>query len=295
MHNAFAHQLLKLRTEQQLSQTDIANLLFVSRQAVSKWENGDTEPNLDNLIALARILNVSLENLITGSSNPNSLLLTLSHVSKSFSKPVLKDVNLTVHSHERIALLGANGAGKTTLIQIIIGLINPDKGTVKFDLDPKKSLNIMPQENVLIPDITVLEQIKLVSLINKVYNEENIQNLLAKFSLIDQSNQLIQKLSGGQKRRLSLLISSLRPAKLSILDEPTVGMDLDSIDFFWKLLNSRNESTIVVTHDFNQIDRYFSRVLLLKDGKIFRDVSTKSIYNHNQSIAQWYRINNEEG
>ena len=295
MHNAFAHQLLKLRTEQQLSQTDIANLLFVSRQAVSKWENGDTEPNLDNLIALARILNVSLENLITGSSNPNSLLLTLSHVSKSFSKPVLKDVNLTVHSHERIALLGANGAGKTTLIQIIIGLINPDKGTVKFDLDPKKSLNIMPQENVLIPDITVLEQIKLVSLINKVYNEENIQNLLAKFSLIDQSNQLIQKLSGGQKRRLSLLISSLRPAKLSILDEPTVGMDLDSIDFFWKLLNSRNESTIVVTHDFNQIDRYFSRVLLLKDGKIFRDVSTKSIHNHNQLIAQWYRINNEEG
>ena len=295
MHNAFAHQLLKLRTEQQLSQTDIANLLFVSRQAVSKWENGDTEPNLDNLIALARILNVSLENLITGSSNPNSLLLTLSHVSKSFSKPVLKDVNLTVHSHERIALLGANGAGKTTLIQIITGLINPDKGTVKFDLDPKKSLNIMPQENVLIPDITVLEQIKLVSLINKVYNEENIQNLLAKFSLIDQSNQLIQKLSGGQKRRLSLLISSLRPAKLSILDEPTVGMDLDSIDFFWKLLNSHNESTIVVTHDFNQIDRYFSRVLLLKDGKIFRDVSTKSIHNHNQSIAQWYRINNEEG
>lgn len=295
MHNAFAHQLLKLRTEQQLSQTDIANLLFVSRQAVSKWENGDTEPNLDKLIALARILNVSLENLITGSSNPNSLLLTLSHVSKSFSKPVLKDVNLTVHSHERIALLGANGAGKTTLIQIIIGLINPDKGTVKFDLDPKKSLNIMPQENVLIPDITVLEQIKLVSLINKVYNEENIQNLLAKFSLIDQSNQLIQKLSGGQKRRLSLLIISLRPAKLSILDEPTVGMDLDSIDFFWKLLNSRNESTIVVTHDFNQIDRYFSRVLLLKDGKIFRDVSTKSIHNHNQSIAQWYRINNEEG
>ena len=295
MHNAFAHQLLKLRTEQQLSQTDIANLLFVSRQAVSKWENGDTEPNLDNLIALARILNVSLENLITGSSNPNSLLLTLSHVSKSFSKPVLKDVNLTVHSHERIALLGANGAGKTTLIQIITGLINPDKGTVKFDLDPKKSLNIMPQENVLIPDITVLEQIKLVSLINKVYNEEDIQNLLAKFSLIDQSNQLIQKLSGGQKRRLSLLISSLRPAKLSILDEPTVGMDLDSIDFFWKLLNSRNESTIVVTHDFNQIDRYFSRVLLLKDGKIFRDVSTKSIHNHNQSIAQWYRINNEEG
>lgn len=51
MHNSFAQQLLKLRTEQQLSQTDIANLLFVSRQAVSKWENGDAEPSLDNLIS----------------------------------------------------------------------------------------------------------------------------------------------------------------------------------------------------------------------------------------------------
>ena len=61
MHNSFAQQLLKLRTEQQLSQTDIANLLFVSRQAVSKWENGDAEPSLDNLISLSRILNVSLD------------------------------------------------------------------------------------------------------------------------------------------------------------------------------------------------------------------------------------------
>lgn len=55
MKNIFAHQLGKLRTEQQLSQNDIASQLFVSRQAVSKWENGDTEPNLDNLISLARL------------------------------------------------------------------------------------------------------------------------------------------------------------------------------------------------------------------------------------------------
>lgn len=294
MHNYFAQQLLKLRTEQQLSQTDIANLLFVSRQAVSKWENGDTEPSLDNLIALARILNVSLDNLIAGSPNPNTLLLNLSHLTKSFSKPVLQDISLSIYSNERIALLGSNGAGKSTLIKAIIGLLKPDQGKVKFHFDPRQGLNVMPQENILIPDITVLEQIKLVSLINHVYSEAHIDNLLIKFKLQEQRKQLIQKLSGGQKRRLSLLISSLRPAKLTILDEPTVGMDLSSIDFFWNLLNSRNESTIVVTHDFNQIDKYFSRVILLKDGKIFKDVSTKSIHNHNQTIAQWYRMNNKE-
>ena len=132
MHNSFAQQLLKLRTEQQLSQTDIANLLFVSRQAVSKWENGDAEPSLDNLISLSRILNVSLDNIITGSLNPNTLLLTLSHVTKGFSKPVLQDISLTIHSNERIALLGSNGAGKSTLIKVIIGLLNPESGKVKF-------------------------------------------------------------------------------------------------------------------------------------------------------------------
>lgn len=294
MHNSFAQQLLKLRTEQQLSQTDIANLLFVSRQAVSKWENGDAEPSLDNLISLSRILNVSLDTIITGSLNPNTLLLTLSHVTKGFNKPVLQDVSLTIHSNERIALLGSNGAGKSTLIKLIIGLLNPESGKIKFNFDPKQGLNVMPQENILIPDITVLEQIKLVSLINRVYSEANINSLLIKFKLQEQRKQLIQKLSGGQKRRLSLLISSLRPAKLTILDEPTVGMDLNSIDFFWEFLNSRNESTIVVTHDFNQIDKYFSRVILLKNGKLFKDVSTKSIHSHNQTIAQWYRINNKE-
>lgn len=294
MHNYFARQLLKLRTEQQLSQTDIANLLFVSRQAVSKWENGDAEPSLDNLIALARVLNVSLDNLITGSLNPNTLLLNLNHLTKSFSKPILRDISLSIYSNERIALLGSNGAGKSTLIKVIIGLLEPDQGKVKFHFDPRQGLNVMPQENVLIPDITVLEQIKLVSLINRVYSEAHIDNLLIKFKLQEQRKQLIQKLSGGQKRRLSLLISSLRPAKLTILDEPTVGMDLNSIDLFWNLLNSHNESTIVITHDFNQIDKYFSRVILLKDGKVFKDVSTKSIHNHNQTIAQWYRMNNKE-
>ncbi|MBB1079754.1 XRE family transcriptional regulator [Limosilactobacillus sp. STM2_1] len=294
MKNIFAHQLGRLRTEQQLSQSDIANQLFVSRQAVSKWENGDTEPSLDNLIALAEIFNVSLDGLVAGINDPNTLLLTATHLKKSFSKPVLKDINLTVSNYERIALLGSNGAGKSTLIKILIGLLKPDNGRVKYHFNLHQDLNIMPQDDVLIPDLTVLEQAKLAALINRVYNPRHIDNLLTKFNLKEQANQFVQKLSGGQKRRLSLLISTLRPAKLLILDEPTVGMDLTSIDFFWKLLSQRSGSTIVVTHDFNQIDKYFSRVWLLKDGMITHDISVNKIHSHHQTIAQWYRLNNKE-
>lgn len=294
MKNIFAHQLGKLRTEQQLSQNDIASQLFVSRQAVSKWENGDTEPNLDNLISLARLFNVSLDNLVTGSKDPDTLLLTVNHLKKTFNKPVLKDVTFSINNYERIALLGSNGAGKSTLIKILIGLLNPDSGKIKYYFNLKQDLNVMPQDDVLIPDLTVMEQAKLAALINKVYQPKYINNLLIKFKLYDQANQFIQKLSGGQKRRLSLLISTLRSAKLLILDEPTVGMDLTSIDFFWKLLDQRNGSTIVVTHDFNQIDKYFSRVWLLKNGIIAHDISVKEIHSHHQTIAQWYRLNNKE-
>lgn len=232
MKNIFAHQLGKLRTEQQLSQNDIASQLFVSRQAVSKWENGDTEPSLDNLISLAQLFNVSLDNLVTGSKDPNTLLLTAKHLKKAFNKPVLKDINFSVSNYERIALLGSNGAGKSTLIKILIGLLSPDSGKIKYHFNLQQDLNVMPQDDVLIPDLTVMEQVKLAALINKVYQPESINNLLVKFKLSDQANQFVQKLSGGQKRRLSLLVSTLRTAKLLILDEPTVGMDLTSIDFF---------------------------------------------------------------
>lgn len=294
MTNVFAQQLGKLRTEQQISQTDIANHLFVSRQAVSKWENGNTEPSLDNLIALANLFNVSLDRLVTGNYDPNTTLISLFHLRKAFNKPILRDINLNINTHERIALLGSNGAGKSTLVKLIIGLMKPDAGEVRYQLNPKRDLNIMPQDNVLIPDLTVLEQVKLTALINQVFNHDHINELLTKFNLVEQAKLLTYKLSGGQKRRLSLLLSTLRPVKLLILDEPTVGMDLDSIDFFWKLLDQRSGSTLVVTHDFNQIDKYFSRVWLLKDGAISHNVSVKQIHSHNQTIAQWYRINNKE-
>lgn len=294
MKNIFAHQIGKLRTERHLSQTDVAKRLYVSRQAVSKWENGDAEPSLDNLITLAKLFNVSLDNLITGQYDPTTTLLKISHLKKAFTRPVLRDINFSIYDHDRVALLGSNGAGKSTLIKIMIGLLRPDTGTIKSNINPHRDLGIMPQENVLIPELTVYEQVKLTALINHVYQQERIGRLLGQFNLADHAKQVISKLSGGQKRRLSLLLCTLRPVKLLILDEPTVGMDLTSIDFFWDLLDRRGGSTIVVTHDFNQIDKYFTRVLLLKDGVIAQDVPVKMIHSHNQTIAQWYRTVNKE-
>ncbi|MBB1123049.1 XRE family transcriptional regulator [Limosilactobacillus albertensis] len=293
MQDIFPQQLLKLRTEKQLSQTELARRLYVSRQAVSKWENGDADPSIDKLILLAKIFKVSLDHLILGIPDHNNLILQLNHIAMTFNTPVLKDINLSIFNNERIALLGSNGAGKTTLVKIIEGALTPTNGTVEWQINKKDFLNIMPQNDLLIPALKVKEQITLAAQISKVNNSERINRLLEQFNLKSQQNTLVAKLSGGQKRRLSLIVSTLRQSKLLILDEPTVGMDLESIDYFWQFIDQVTGSIMVITHDFNQIDKFFSRVLLLKDGQISYDVSVKEIHQHNQSIEQWYRQVNQ--
>lgn len=292
MSYSFPHQLLKLRTEKQLSQAELATRLFVSRQAVSKWENGDAEPSIDKLILLAKVFKVSLDRLILGTNDFNQPLVKLNNIVKTFNSPVLNSLDLTIHNNERIALLGSNGAGKTTLVKIIEGALKPNEGTVKWYFNKNDSLNIMSQENILIPTLKVKEQISLTAAITKVDSKQRINYLLDQFKLSSQQNTIIAKLSGGQKRRLSLLLSVLRQSKLLILDEPTVGMDLESIDYFWHFIEKVSGSILVITHDFNQIDKFFSRVLLLKDGQISQDIPVKEIHQHNQTIEQWYRQHN---
>ena len=292
MSYSFPHQLLKLRTEKQLSQAELATRLFVSRQAVSKWENGDAEPSIDKLILLAKVFKVSLDRLILGTNDFNQPLVKLNNIVKTFNSPVLNSLDLTIHNNERIALLGSNGAGKTTLVKIIEGALQPNEGTVKWYFNKNDSLNIMSQENILIPTLKVKEQIILTAAITKVDSKQRINYFLDQFKLSSQQNTIIAKLSGGQKRRLSLLLSVLRQSKLLILDEPTVGMDLESIDYFWHFIEKVSGSILVITHDFNQIDKFFSRVLLLKDGQISQDIPVKEIHQHNQTIEQWYRQHN---
>lgn len=296
MENIFSYQLNMLRQKKSLSQEIIAQKLYVSRQSVSKWERGDAEPDIDKLIALADIFGVDLNYLLAGQQSPEELLLKLTAVRKGFKKPVLNDVNLEIYGKDRIALLGSNGSGKSTIVNIIAGMLRPDAGHIERLFDPKEDLNVMPQENTLIETLRLAEHIALSAGIHRIYSTQFISGLLQKFHLEEQANVRISDLSGGQKRRLALLLSVMSSSKLLILDEPTVGMDLESIDFFWNYMDHVAGSVLTITHDFNQIDRYFNRVLLLKDGVIVQDEKVTEIHSNNQTIEEWYRkYNNNEG
>lgn len=296
MENIFSYQLNMLREKKSLSQEIIAQKLYVSRQSVSKWERGDAEPDIDKLIALADIFGVDLNYLLAGQQSPEELLLKLTAVRKGFKKPVLNDVNLEIYGKDRIELLGSNGSGKSTIVNIIAGMLRPDAGHIERLFDPKEDLNVMPQENTLIETLRLAEHIALSAGIHRIYSTQFVSGLLQKFHLEEQANVRISDLSGGQKRRLALLLSVMSSSKLLILDEPTVGMDLESIDFFWNYMDHVAGSVLTITHDFNQIDRYFNRILLLKDGVIVQDEKVTEIHSNNQTIEEWYRkYNNNEG
>ena len=94
--------------------------------------------------------------------------------------------------------------------------------------------------------------------------QADINGLLEMVELRESREQMVGSLSGGQKRRLSLLVTILNHPKLIFLDEPTTGMDLEAVDNFWKLLEQQEFTSVVVTHDFNQIDAFLQKVLILK-------------------------------
>ena len=216
-------------------------------------------------------------------------MFSLHNIKKKFgSKNVLKDISFTIKEGDKIALLGCNGAGKSTLFKIIAGQVKSDSGLIKTQLDFKNDIGMMPQDDLLIKDLTVKELVLLKAYMNKLKDFE-VKSMLSKVELSDKKKDLVGDLSGGQQRRLSLLLSLLNNPRLLFLDEPTTGMDLASIDNFWELLKDSSCTSVIVTHDFNQIDQFFSRVLILKNGYILADESVAEIHKTGKTIEQYYR------
>ena len=216
-------------------------------------------------------------------------MFKVSEIKKSFkNKEVLKGVSFTIEEGDKVALLGNNGAGKSTLLKIIAGQLEANAGRIETTLDFQTEIGMMPQGDILIDDLKVGDLVLLKCYMNQLENID-IDALLKMVELEEFKNQYVLGLSGGQKRRLSLLLTILNEPRLIFLDEPTTGMDLESVDNFWHLLEEQNFTSVVVTHDFNQIDHFFTKVLILKDGRIAAQENVEDIHRNGQTIEQFYR------
>ena len=216
-------------------------------------------------------------------------MFKVTEIKKSFkNKEVLKGVSFTIQEGDKIALLGNNGAGKSTLLKIIAGQLEANAGRIETSLDFQTEIGMMPQGDILIDDLKVGDLVLLKCYMNQL-EDIDIDALLKMVELVEFKNQYVMGLSGGQKRRLSLLLTILNEPRLIFLDEPTTGMDLESVDNFWHLLEEQKFTSVVVTHDFNQIDHFFTKVLILKDGYIASQESVEEIHRNGQTIEQFYR------
>lgn len=216
-------------------------------------------------------------------------MFKVSEIKKSFkNKEVLKGVSFTIEEGDKVALLGNNGAGKSTLLKIIAGQLQASAGRIETPLDFQTEIGMMPQGDILIDDLKVGDLVLLKCYMNQL-KDIDIEALLKMVELEEYRNQYVMGLSGGQKRRLSLLLTILNEPLLIFLDEPTTGMDLESVDNFWHLLEEQNFTSVVVTHDFNQIDHFFTKVLILKDGHIAAQENVEDIHRKGQTIEQFYR------
>ena len=196
-------------------------------------------------------------------------------------KAILKDISFEVAEGECVALIGPNGAGKTTLLDCLLGDKLVTSGQVSIQGLPVTSSQLdyirgyLPQENVIVQKLKVKE---LIAFFQSIYpnplNNQEIDQLL-QFDK-QQKEQLAEKLSGGQKRLFSFVLTLIGRPKLVFLDEPTAAMDTSTRQRFWEIvqdLKAQGVTILYSSHYIEEVEHTADRILVLNKGELIRDTT----------------------
>lgn len=181
---------------------------------------------------------------------------------------VLKGASLAVYPGELVGLVGENGSGKSTLMQIVIGLLARDSGTVNR---PQK-VGYCPQYPLLWQKLTVAEHFELFSQAYRLSQDQATQasnGLLDELQFSRYKSFRVDQLSGGTQQKLNLALALLHEPELLLLDEPYAGFDWETYLHFWKMAESRRQkgmAILVVSHLLQERDR-LSRIYTLSKGR----------------------------
>lgn len=196
--------------------------------------------------------------------------------------PVLKDVNFTINGGELVALIGLNGAGKSTTIKEIIGLLQPQKGTIAINeltlaKDPenyRKQIGYIPETPSLYEELTLKEHIEVTAMAYDIPKEEafkRAEKLLKTFRLENKLEWFPANFSKGMKQKVMVLCAFLIEPSLYIIDEPFLGLDPLAINALLELMNQmKNEGAAILmsTHILATAEKYCDRFIVLHNGEV---------------------------
>ena len=226
--------------------------------------------------------------------NPSSSV-SVQHLSKKYRDSdayALKDFSLEISEGEIFGVLGPNGAGKTTFFSILCGLFLPSEGEVNMagyqlstELDEiKKNIGVVPQDIALYPTLSGRDNLIYIGRMYRV-NEKllkaKVDELLTFFGFDKNRNQPVKSYSGGMKRKINLMGGILHDPKILLLDEPTVGMDVQTRNMlmtYLKFLNKEKKMTIIYTsHYLEQAEQFCDRIAIIDGGKMLKLGSPKAL------------------
>ena len=209
-------------------------------------------------------------------------VIEIKNINKQINKKrILNNISFDIFEGDCVALIGPNGAGKTTLMNSLLGNKFVDSGSIKINnLQPtnnklKKSVNVLPQENVVPQKLKVKELIDFVKKLYKDHlSDEEIDNLLRFDNKLKET--FASKLSGGQRRLLSFVLSLIGKPSILFLDEPTAGMDTSTRIRFWEIVNTlKNDGLTIIysSHYIEEVEHTADRILVLNKGELIRDTT----------------------
>lgn len=190
----------------------------------------------------------------------------------------LQGVDLEISQGETVALLGRNGAGKSTTISLLLGLNEPDEGTVRvFGAPPEQSvragrIGAMLQEGRAVPRVTVRELVSFVA--GRYPDPMPVARALQLAGITELAGRRVDRLSGGQTQRVRFAVALAGNPSVIVLDEPTAALDVEARHAFWASMRSYarlGHTVLFSTHHLEEADAHADRILVIDQGRIVAD------------------------
>ena len=216
-------------------------------------------------------------------------MIELKNITKRFTNHIaLEGLDLTVNTGEIYGLLGANGAGKSTTINLILGFLQPDSGTIRIGGQDKSStiasdkIGYIPENVTLYPYLSGLENLDYFTrLTGRSYTKSELRELLKKCGLqADAHGKRLSEYSKGMRQKVGIAIAYAKDAQVYLLDEPASGLDpyaSNQLSEILRMLAADGATILMASHDIFRVRESCDRIGILKQGKLLHEILSSDV------------------